>query len=62
MAVPKKKKSASAGKRQERQYQLVQRKKLLGMADREIRHENNRAILSEEEVKINKENITVVAA
>jgi ribosomal protein L32 len=62
MAVPKKKKSASAGKRQERQYQLVQRKKLLGMADRELRHEKNRAIIAEETVAVNNENITVVAA
>lgn len=62
MAVPKKKKSASAGKRQERQYQLVQRGKILGMVDREIRHEKGREILEAEKSAVRNENITVVAA
>ncbi len=62
MAVPKKKKSASAGKRQEQQWRLVQRKKIMQMVDREKRNEKGRDLIDAEVSVINKENITVVAA
>lgn len=62
MAVPKKKKSASAGKRQEQQWRLVERNKIMKMVDREIRNEKGREIIDAEAAVINKENITVVAA
>ncbi len=62
MAVPKKKKSASAGRRQEMQWRSMQQKKIMRMVDREIRNEKGRELLeSEAATKVN-ENIKVVAA
>jgi len=62
MAVPKKKKSYSAGRRQEMQWRLMQQKKILRMVDREIRNEKGREKLALEAVAIVNENVTVVAA
>lgn len=64
MAVPKKKKSASAGRRQEMQWRLMQQNKIMRMVDREIRNEKGREKL-ELEAANNTDynpNITVVAA
>ena len=64
MAVPKKKKSRSAGRRQEMQWRLMQSKKIMRMVDREKRHEKGREILENEAVNNTEYNpsITVVAA
>ena len=64
MAVPKKKKSASAGRRQEMQWRLMQQNKIMRMVDRELRHEKGRKILAEEAANntAHNPNITVVAA
>ena len=64
MAVPKKKKSRSAGRRQEMQWRLMQQNKIMRMVDRELRNEKGREKLELEaanNVAVNP-NITVVAA
>ena len=64
MAVPKKKKSYSAGKRQEMQWRLMQQKKIMRMVDRELRNEKGREKLELEAANniAHNPNITVVAA
>lgn len=62
MAVPKKKKSSSATKRQRNAYVVSQHKKLLGMVDRSARNEKGRAFVDAEKLLQSKENVTVVQA
>ncbi|MEI7511428.1 MAG: hypothetical protein WCJ84_04695 [Candidatus Peregrinibacteria bacterium] len=62
MAVPKKKKSSSATKRQRNAYVVSQHKKLLGFADRSLRNAKGRAVVDAEKVLKSHENVTVVQA
>lgn len=62
MAVPKKKKSSSATKRQRNAYITSQQKKILGMASRELRHEAGREKVADMFPEVQKNNVTVVHA
>lgn len=62
MAVPKKKKSSSATKRQRNAYVISQHKKILGMASRELRHEAGREKVEIMFPKSQNSNVTVVHA
>lgn len=62
MAVPKKKKSSSATKRQRFAYVTSQVKKLLKKADAVLRHRRNKEALEKETVKPTSEGKTVIAA
>ncbi len=62
MAVPKKKKSSSATKRQRNAYVVSQHKKLMGFVDRSARNEKGKAIVDAEKLLKTKENVTVVQA
>ncbi len=62
MAVPKKKKSSSATKRQRHAYVTSQQKKILGMASREVRHEAGREKISVMFPETQKSDVTVVHA
>jgi len=62
MAVPKKKKSSSATKRQRFAYITSQVKKLLKKADVVLRHRRNKAILEKATTAPSSEGKTVIAA
>lgn len=62
MAVPKKKKSSSATKRQRNAFVISQQKKILGMAQRELRHEAGREKVEEMFPTTSAQNVTVVHA
>ena len=62
MAVPKKKKSSSATKRQRNAYVISQHKKILKKVDAEIRCEKNREQLDSISSKTEKKASTVIAA
>lgn len=62
MAVPKKKKSSSATKRQRNAYVTSQQKKILGMAGRELRHEAGRAKVEEMFPSTSSHSVTTIHA
>lgn len=62
MAVPKKKKSSSATKRQRDAYKKNQQAKLEGAIQRAIRDEKGAEIVARQKTSVSTENITVVQA
>lgn len=62
MAVPKKKKSSSATKRQRNAYVITQIKKLVKKADAVLRQRKNKEALEKQDTSYASEGKTVIAA